>query len=436
MPGISAVERTRSALSAAHASQARLNAFTFIDDDGALARATQIDEALERGESPGPLAGVPIGLKDLIDQKGRLTTCGSSFYMKRPEVDAASVRALERAGGIIIGRTGLHEWAFGFSSENPHWGPVRNPWDPATSPGGSSGGSAAAVAAGITPLAIGTDTGGSVRVPAALCGTYGLKVTHGRIPLDGVFPLVPTIDTVGPLADSIAGIESSYRVMSGDTTPIPKPGSLRLGIPQPWYDGSPMASDIAAEFEDAVRALRDLGHEVRPVEMPDVVPSIQLWNAIAAEVRDVHRGFREQGKEYGADVAKRLDDADVVTDAESDSAKEWQIMVRTRFAEALETVDFMITPTVPVRRKVIGEDGIGDRHYRAVLSYFSAIVNHSLHPAMAMPLAGDGAPSASLQVIGDLHAETAIIGLAGTLEEAGIVAFEPAPTNSPIPASE
>ncbi len=124
---------------------------------------------------------------------------------------------LEAAGAVVIGRTGLHEFAFGFSSENPHFGPVRNPWDPDTSPGGSSGGSAAAVAAGITPVAIGTDTGGSVRVPAALCGCFGLKVTHGRIPLDGVFPLATTVDTVGPLADSIDALDSSYRAMSGDT---------------------------------------------------------------------------------------------------------------------------------------------------------------------------------------------------------------------------
>ena len=160
MFGVSAVSRVQQALDAAHASQASLNAFTFIDDDGALQRAEQIDARIQAGEYAGPLAGVPIGLKDLIDQAGRTTTCGSAFYRYEAETTAPAIKRLEEAGAVIIGRTGLHEWAFGFSSENPHFGPVRNPWDPSTSTGGSSGGSGAAVAAGITPISIGTDTGG------------------------------------------------------------------------------------------------------------------------------------------------------------------------------------------------------------------------------------------------------------------------------------
>ena len=136
---------------------------------------------------------MPIGLKDLIDQEGQITTCGSAFYRHQAITSAAAVARLEQAGAVIIGRTGLHEWAYGFSSENPHFGPVRNPWNTQNSTGGSSGGSGAAVAAAITPISIGTDTGGSVRVPAAMCGTFGLKVTYNRIPLDGVFPLVPLI---------------------------------------------------------------------------------------------------------------------------------------------------------------------------------------------------------------------------------------------------
>src|SRR5690606_2093346 len=148
----------------------------------------------------------------------------------------------------VIGRTGLHEWAFGFSSENPHWGPVRNPWDPDLSCGGSSGGSAAAVAAGIVPIAVGTDTGGSVRVPAGLCGVFGLKVTQGRIPTDGVFPLVPSIDTVGPLADSVDNLALAYRVMSGETVTEGTGGMLRLGVPEPWFDEAPMSQEVADAF--------------------------------------------------------------------------------------------------------------------------------------------------------------------------------------------
>ena len=252
MLGVSATDRVSEALRLAHESQPSLNAFIDIDDEHALARAGEIDGVIESGTYAGPLAGTPIGLKDLIDHQGRETTCGSAFYRVTADSSATAVRRLEEAGGVIVGRTGLHEFAFGFSSENVHFGAVRNPWDVDTSPGGSSGGSGAAVGAGITPIAIGTDTGGSVRVPAALCGCYGLKVTYGRIPLDGVFPLVASIDTVGPLANSIENIDLAYRAMSGDDAPEPSLRPLRIGVPQPWYDDAPMDDRVAAAFDGAV----------------------------------------------------------------------------------------------------------------------------------------------------------------------------------------
>lgn len=420
----SAVERVSEALERAHASQPTLNTFTDIDDERALARAETIDRRIEAGDDPGPLAGTPIALKDLIDHESRVTTAGSAFYRKKPRESAPCVVALESAGAVIIGRTGLHEFAFGFSSENPHWGPVRNPWDTASSTGGSSGGSAAAVSAGVVPIAIGTDTGGSVRVPSALCGIYGLKVTYGRIPLDGVFPLVGSIDTVGPLADSIESLDLSYRAMSADRTPEPQPRRLRLGIPQPWVSDAPTEPQIASSFETLVESLRDLGHQVGTIDMADVVPATPMWHAIAPEAREVHAGFREQGEPYGADIAERLDNADEVTDSEIEESRRWQQMIRTRFADALATIDFLITPAVPVRRKLIGVDEIAGRHYRSVLSYFSALVNHSLLPAIALPLAGTGGPPASLQVIGRRNQEAALLGLGRHLEGQGLVALE------------
>src|SRR3990170_7464533 len=170
----------------ARADASDLNAFTLIDRQGALAAAQGVDDARRAGQELGVLAGVPVAVKDLIDQQGRITTAGSSFYRKVPDHSATVIRRLDQAGAVIIGRTGLHEFAFGFTSENDWFGPVRNPWDPRTSPGGSSGGSAVATAAGLASLALGTRTGGSVRGPAALCGVVGLKPTHGRVPLTGV----------------------------------------------------------------------------------------------------------------------------------------------------------------------------------------------------------------------------------------------------------
>jgi aspartyl-tRNA(Asn)/glutamyl-tRNA(Gln) amidotransferase subunit A len=426
MHGVSAVSRVQEALERAHASQTEINAFTLIDDERALERAAALDATIQRGEYAGPLAGVPVALKDLINQAGHTTTCGSAFYREEPPTSAICVQRLEDAGAVIIGRTGLHEFAFGFSSENPHFGPVRNPWDTGTSPGGSSGGSAASVAAGITPIAIGTDTGGSVRVPAGLCGTFGLKVTHGRIPLDGVFPLVSSVDTVGPLADSIDNIEVSYRVMSDDEAPEPESRKLSFGIPQPWHDEADFQGDVLTQFENAVLAMRDLGHEITEIPMPEVTVPGEIWNAIAAEVTEVHREFRNAGKPYGADVAQRLDDAAVVTAEQTAVARAWQLRLRDQFDRALQQVDFLLTPTTPAMRKEIGVDMIGGHHYRNVISYFSALVNQSLHPAIAMPVLGSGTPPISIQVIGGLNRETDLIAAGRSLEASGLVGFKPA----------
>ena len=230
-----------------------LNAFTELDPDGALRQADRVDA----GPRTGPLDGVPIALKDLIDHAGHVTTAGSGFYRKEPAVSAPVVDRLEAAGAIIMGRTGLHEFAYGFSSENPWFGVVRNPWDRNQSPGGSSGGSAAAVAARMAPAAIGTDTGGSVRTPAALCGVVGLKVTHGRVPLTGVFPLAGSMDTVGPLATTSGDCRILYRAMKGfdrsdpwstpaDTAPerLGSLEGLRTAVPVAWLDrGADLGGD-------------------------------------------------------------------------------------------------------------------------------------------------------------------------------------------------
>lgn len=428
----SAVERVEHALTLAHATQDTINAFISLDDERALKRAAEIDRRLDAGQNVGPLAGVPVALKDLIEHEGRVTTNGSSFFAEVARDTAPCVRRLEDAGAVVIGRTNLHEWAFGFNSENEHWGPVRNPWDLTTSAGGSSGGSAAAVAAGISPIAIGTDTGGSVRVPAALCGTYGLKVTYGRIPLQGVFPLVPSIDTVGPLADSMENIEVAYRAMSEDDTLGSEPTNLRIGIPEPWCRDAPMEEGIRAAFESVISSFKDLGHEVHPIEMPDAVPSRRLIDAIGQEVTAAHRQYRARGESYGSAVEARIEVAESVTPEATEAARHWQEMIRSRFSDAFATVDLLVTPTCAARRKFIGVENIGAKSHRTVLSYFSALVNHALHPALALPILDSGAPPASLQVIGPLRSEVALIEFGKTLEDAGITGFTPAPANSTI----
>ena len=413
-----------------------LNAFTLVDHEGALARAGLVDDQVAAGHDPGPLAGVPIAVKDLIDQAGLLNTAGSSFYRVTPDQTASAVARLEQAGAIAVGRTGLHEFAFGFSSENHWFGAVRNPWNPDNSPGGSSGGSAAAVAADLAAAALGTDTGGSVRVPAALCGVVGLKVTHGRIPISGVFPLAPSLDTVGPLARSVDDAALLYSLMAGgDGTdpwtsfapvepvgPALDPAGLRVGVPKKWIEGAPMSAPVIEAFDTLLTSLDRAGARLVPVELPDIVSPEFLTASAYGEIAAVHRRFRAAGNAYGPEVERRMKQADAVTLDEYVAGLAWRARLRQSAALAFQQVDFVVTPATGVMTKTIGQDrsetSAGDVHYRAALSWFSAPVNHAGLPALAVPLSGPGSPVPSLQVISPWWQEHRLLEFGKFLEGA------------------
>lgn len=429
--------RSRVDQAIALASQQTLNAFTAVEGDRAREQADAADALVASGGDPGPLAGVPVALKDIIDHAGRITTCGSSFLRNEASETAPVVERLERAGAVVIGRTGLHEFAYGFSSENEWWGPVRNPWDPATSPGGSSGGSAVAVAAGIVPVAIGTDTGGSVRVPAALCGCAGLKVTHGRIPLTGVFPLVPSLDTVGPIATCVADLIAAYQVMAGDDPgdpwsaphPVTAPSEptdlagLAVGVPVPWTD-RPMARAVADGFAVALDRLAAAGARVSRIAIPALDPS-HLPRASYAEVGTVHRTwFTEDPDRYGPSIRRRLETDMAHTPDAIIAAASWRTGLRHAVERVFAEVDVLVTPTVAVLRKVIGEDTVDvdgeSEPYRPALSWFTALVNQIGAPALALPIAVPGSPPPSLQVIGPWWSEARLLEVGLALELAGI----------------
>ena len=314
-------------LEAAERLDPALNAFVEIDRVGALERADSVDARLGAGGGAGMLCGVPVALKDLIDQAGYVTTAGSAFYRNRAMVSATVVRRLEDAGAIIIGRTGLHEFAFGFSSENPWFGPVRNPWDRDLSPGGSSGGSAAAVAAGMAPGAIGTDTGGSVRVPAALCGVVGLKVTHGAVPLTGVFPVAGSLDTVGPLARTVDDARLLFEAMKGldpedpwsaqgpDTSArVRRLENLRIGVPAGWLSAAPTSAAVRGSFEGFCDQLGAAGARVEWVDTPGLAPDPALLPVVTGEAAGVHREwFDDPDRRYGPDLRERMAAAMEVT---------------------------------------------------------------------------------------------------------------------------
>lgn len=434
----SAREIIAEALHMAESAEA-LNAFTLLEPEAALERAAGIDEAIAAGFDPGSLAGIPVALKDLIDHEGRPTTAGSSFYRKTPERSATVVSRLEAAGAVVIGRTGLHEFAYGFSSENYWWGPVRNPWDPAMSPGGSSGGSAAAVAAGIVPLGIGTDTGGSVRVPAALCGAVGLKVTHGRIPLTGVFPLAASLDTVGPITRSVADAAAAYAVIAGSdgTDPwsiehpltVPRApahlADLTIGIPTRWV-ARPLHPSIAAAFDASLSAFSDAGARLVDIDEPLLDPSA-MPDASYAEVALVHRRwFEEDPERYGPEIRTRLAAALSHSTDEVSEAHAWREMLRRAFVTVFDEVDLLVTPTTAARAKVIGEGtaetGGEPEPYRPALSWFTPLVNQAGVPAIALPAAHDEDPPPSLQFIAPWWREARLLATAWGTTEAGITA--------------
>ena len=417
-----------------------LNAFIAIDEH-ALERAEQLDSRRNAGETLGPLAGVPVALKDIIDHAGRVTTCGSSFYRKHAGDSATVVERLEAADAVIIGRTGLHEFAYGFTSENHWFGAVRSPGDPETAAGGSSGGSAAAVAADLAAIGIGTDTGGSIRVPAALCGVVGLKVTHGRVPLTGVFPLAASLDTVGPITRTVEDASLVMQVIAGHDpadpwstqrswTPIANVDlkGLRVGIPHPWVDHA-TSDHVAEAFRTALDRLSDAGAEIGDLDVPELDPPGLALPSAAFEAAAIHQEwFVEQPDSYGPDVAKRMATAIRVTANQDLDSLAWRAQMEHAATAALDRVQVLATPTVGTVEKPLGIDELAvDGHSmnaRTLLSQFTALVNNIGWPALALPLPRDGANRpASVQLIGPRWSESLLLGIGATMQKNHIVEY-------------
>ena len=421
---ISSSTLTEAVLARIEATEPALNAYITVTAELARRQAVVADAELAAGRDRGPLHGIPFALKDLFDTAGIATTAGSDFLRDRvPDEDAFVVRRLYEAGAVLVGKLGLHEFAFGATSINPHFGPVHNPWDLERVPGGSSGGSGAAVAAGSAIVALGTDTGGSIRIPASLCGVAGFKPSTGRVSRSGVFPLSPTLDHAGPLAKTVEDCALVMNAIAGHDPadhmsldgPVPDYTAdfgrgirgLRIGVPRAalWDGAQP---EVAAACEAALDVLRGLGASVADVELPLLAKGTRLCIS-QAEGATFHRAWLERHPErYGDDTRRRFLEGLALPATAYIHDLERRRALTEEMKALLERVDVLVSPTTPMTAPTI-EEGDPDR----ALSVLTRGYNYTGVPVLSVPCGFDsrGLP-VGLQIAGR-HFEDATVLRAG-----------------------
>ena len=416
---VSPVEVVRAHLERIHAHDGRLRSFITVLADEATEAARRAEADLMAGRVQGPLHGVPIGLKDLFETAGVKTTGGSKILGESvPVRDATVVAKLKAAGAIVLGKLNMHEFAYGPEGLNAHYGTPRNPWDATAHriPGGSSSGSGVAVAAGLVPGALGSDTGGSIRIPAALCGITGLKPTYGRVSRAGVLPLAWSMDHAGPMTRTAADCALLLRAMAGydprdaSTSVLPVPDytaaltgdikGLRIGLLRTFFLDS-ATPEVARAVDAALGALIELGARVDEVRLPTVGHvAAASYAIVASEALAYHAAWmRTRGDEYQPDVRERLKMGVFVSGPHYVRAQQVRGLLRAEVDEALATRDVLLAPTTPFAAPVLGQtevrigDGVTD--VRSALIRFTRPFNFSGHPACAVPC---GATAAGLPV--------------------------------------
>lgn len=387
-----------------------LNAFITVFDADAMDRARVLDEELRQGRSRGPLHGRIISIKDLIDVNGFPTTAASHVRAGHiARADAAVVSRLREAGAVIIGKTNLHEFALGTTSDESAFGPVRNPRDPSRSPGGSSGGSAAAVAAGMGWASIGTDTGGSIRIPASACGVVGLKPTFGEIPTVGVVPLSVSLDHVGPLAENVSDAWSIYDVLAGAVRPRASSHAIdnvRLGK-LGGYFLEKLDADVRARFEEALNRLKDAGASIVDSDLgrlPDV--PLTYVNVVLPEAYAYHEEALAKAPEaFGRSIRSRLEMGAQISRDDYVRAQRDRVQLRTAVDKALSSCDVLVLPTMPIPPQKIGAAtamiGGVEEPLRPLTLRLTQLFNLTGHPAISLPCGEtcEGLPC-GLQLVG------------------------------------
>jgi aspartyl-tRNA(Asn)/glutamyl-tRNA(Gln) amidotransferase subunit A len=437
---ISCTELLDESLRSIETQNSNLNAFITITAYEARLQAKLLDQELAEGKDRGPLHGIPIAVKDLFYTAGIRTTNGSALFRDFvPDYDATVVRKLDYAGAVCVGKLNQHELAYGITSNNPHFGTVRNPRDTARIPGGSSGGSGVAVAAEMVFMAMGSDTGGSIRIPASFCGTVGLKPTFGRVSRHGCFPLGLTLDHMGPLTrtvedaaitlEAIAGHDPKDETTASDRTFQGQPQrditGLRVGVPANYYLSNADPA-VRRSIETAIESARRAGAAILDVHVPDPTGlntiARLLLLAEATAVMEPHLGRRS---EYGQDVLALLDSGRFVTASDYINAQRVRRRMQTEWNEMFRKIDVLFTPTTPITAPKIGEatinvDGV-EEDTRLASTRLVRGINPLGLPAISIPWGTDqiGLPI-GLQIIGRAWEERTIINIAAVLEAARI----------------
>ena len=373
---VSPVEITGACLERIERYDQRLRAYITVLSDSAMAQARQAEQALVRGEYFGPLHGIPLALKDTFAMRGVRTTCGSKLLENNvPDYDAAVVERLRKAGAVFLGTLNMHEFAYGVTTANPHYGVARNPWNEERSPGGSSGGSGVAVAASMCLGSIGTDAGGSVRLPASLCGIVGLKPTYGRISRFGTLPLSLTMDHSGPMTKTVGDAAILLEAVAGadprdpscSSRPVPPYreelagdiSGLKIGLPREYF-AEAMDAQVRSAVTAAVQKLASLGAVAEEVSLPHCKYAPPAFVALAmAEAAAVHaRDLRSQPNEYSSEVRELLYMGLLIPARRYVQAQRVRTLIVQDLAAALRRVDVVALPTVTIPAPRIGERSV------------------------------------------------------------------------------
>jgi aspartyl-tRNA(Asn)/glutamyl-tRNA(Gln) amidotransferase subunit A len=456
---VSSAELTQTFLDRIARAQGELNAFITVDPERSLAQARAADARIARGEG-GPLTGIPVAHKDIFCAKGWRTTCASKMLANFvAPYDSHVVERFDRAGAVLLGKTNMDEFAMGSSSENSHYGPVRNPWHTEFVPGGSSGGSAAAVAARLAPCATGTDTGGSIRQPAALCGVSGIKPTYGLVSRYGMIAFASSLDQGGPFARTAADLALMLNAMVGfdprDATSLERPqedyarelerplAGLRIGLPGEYF-GPGMDDDVRRAVEDAIAALGKLGAATVEVALPNTSLSVPAYYVIApAEASSnlsrydgVRYGYRApeygdlldmycktRGQGFGPEVKRRILVGTYVLshgyyDAYYLQAQRVRRLIAQDFVEAFKRCDVILGPTSPTVAFRVGEKS-SDPVKMYLNDIYTTAANLAGLPAMSIPCGfGAGGLPVGLHLAGNYFAEARLLNVAHQYQRA------------------